>query len=391
MKGRVMSNLLEIKEAIKKIYSKYETYIFPVVKFLIAFIAFVSIKNQLGYMTRINSMAILLIAALVCSFLPVGFIIFIAAVFILLHCYTLALEAAVVVFCLFLIMFLLFFRFTPKDALCVVLTPICFGLKIPYVMPLAMGLIGTPLSAITVACGTVVYYILRFISQNSTALGATDAGEATARLRMVIDGILGNKDMLITVVAFVFTMELVYVIRRLSIDHSWTIASIAGTIVNVMILLLGDLMYDTNVSVIGILLGSIVSLGIAMVLQFFVFGVDYSRTEKVQFEDDEYYYYVKAVPKMTVAAPEKTVKKINSQMGHAAHTGHTGAVASQPVRTGRNIGSQPRRTASVNNAGNSGQRTAPRSADHKNMGRQAASMTISTQNHQQEDDDFEEF
>ena len=64
MKGRVMSNLLEIKEAIKKIYSKYETYIFPVVKFLIAFIAFVSIKNQLGYMTRINSMAILLIVCM---------------------------------------------------------------------------------------------------------------------------------------------------------------------------------------------------------------------------------------------------------------------------------------------------------------------------------------
>lgn len=304
-----MSSLLEIKEVIKRIYSKYDTYIAPVFKFLIAFIAFICIKNQLGFMPRINNVAILLIAALVCSFLPVGFMIFFAAVFILLHCYALALEAAVVVFCLFLLMFLLFFRFTPKDALCVILTPICFGLRIPYVVPLAMGLIGTPASAISVGCGTIVYYMLHFISQNSTALGATDAGEAMARLRMVIDGILGNKEMLITVVAFVFTLELVYIIKRLSVDHSWTIASIAGTIADVMILLLGDLMYDTNVSVIGILLGSIVSLGIALIIQFFVLGVDYSRTEKVQFEDDEYYYYVKAVPKMTVAAPEKTGKK----------------------------------------------------------------------------------
>ena len=40
----------------------------------------------------------------------------------------------------------------------------------------------------------------------------------------------------------------------------------------------------------------------------------------MQFEDDEYYYYVKAVPKMTVAAPEKTVKKINSQVGRQVHT-----------------------------------------------------------------------
>lgn len=341
-------------------------------------------------MPRINNVAILLIAALVCSFLPVGFMIFFAAVFILLHCYALALEAAVVVFCLFLLMFLLFFRFTPKDALCVILTPICFGLRIPYVMPLAMGLIGTPASAISVGCGTIVYYMLHFISQNSTALGATDAGEAMARLRMVIDGILGNKEMLITVVAFVFTLELVYIIKRLSVDHSWTIASIAGTIADVMILLLGDLMYDTNVSVIGILFGSIVSLGIALIIQFFVLGVDYSRTEKVQFEDDEYYYYVKAVPKMTVAAPEKTVKKINSQMGRAAHTGHTGNVATQPVRT-RSEYPQQRRASAGGTVRQGAAGNTAHSPEHRNVSRQAASMTIGTQHGQQEnDDDFEE-
>ena len=387
-----MSSLLEIKEVVKKIYGKYETYIFPILKFLIAFVALFCIKNEIGYMTKLNSIAILLIAALVASFLPVGFIVFICALFILLHCYALALEVSVVVFCLFLLMFLLFFRFTPKDALCVVLTPICFGLRIPYVMPIAMGLIGTPLSAIPVACGTLVYYMLGFISQNSTALAATDAGEATARLRMVIDGSLGNKAMLITVIAFVFTLELVYVIRRLSIDHSWTIASIAGTIVNVMILLLGDLMYDTNVSVIGILLGSMVSLAIAAVLQFFVFGVDYSRTEKVQFEDDEYYYYVKAVPKMMVAAPEKTVKKINSKTGH---TTHTGAVVSQPARSGRGSvqeRQEPHRNVSTDRTRTAGpnRRVTENSAVHKTSGRQAASMTISTK-HQEEDDDFEEF
>lgn len=54
----------------------------------------------------------------------------------------------------------------------------------------------------------------------------------------------------------------------------------------------------------------------------FRFNLDYSRTEKVQFEDDEYYYYVKAVPKMTVATPEKKVKKITTQRNsrNARHT-----------------------------------------------------------------------
>lgn len=314
-----MRNLLEIKELIKRIYSRHEVFILPVLKFLLAFIVLSSVNGQLGYMPVINQTAMVLIVALLCSFLPTGFMIFFAAAFILLHLYTLAVEVALVGLCLFLVMFLLFFRFSPKDSLVVLLTPICFALRIPYVMPIAMGLVGTPASAASVACGVIVYYFVNFISKNATAINELDADNATGRLRMVIDAILKNREMMIIIAAFVFTVALVYIIRRLSIDHSWTIAIIAGTIIDVVILLLGDLMYDTNVSVLGVLLGSIAAVVLCVILQFFVFNVDYSRTEKVQFEDDEYYYYVKAVPKMTLAAPEKTVKRINAQVGRSTH------------------------------------------------------------------------
>ena len=50
-----------------------------------------------------------------------------------------------------------------------------------------------------------------------------------------------------------------------------------------------------------------------MVIQFFLFNVDYSRTETMQFEDDEYYYYVKAVPKLTISTPDKVVKHISER------------------------------------------------------------------------------
>ena len=52
---------------------------------------------------------------------------------------------------------------------------------------------------------------------------------------------------------------------------------------------------------------------IGFIMEFFLFSVDYSRTERLQFEDDEYYYYVKAIPKISVTAPEKTVKHINER------------------------------------------------------------------------------
>ena len=53
-------------------------------------------------------------------------------------------------------------------------------------------------------------------------------------------------------------------------------------------------------------------------LEVIFFSVDYSRTENVQFEDDEYYYYVKAVPKVGVQMPEKQVKHITEHQGQDA-------------------------------------------------------------------------
>ena len=40
---------------------------------------------------------------------------------------------------------------------------------------------------------------------------------------------------------------------------------------------------------------------------------DSTRTEHLEFEDDEYPYYVKAVPKIGVTVPEKSVKHINEK------------------------------------------------------------------------------
>ena len=308
-----MTTLLVAKQILMTLYSKYEVYITPLLKFLLALISLLLINSRLGYMDSIDKLTVVLIVALMCSFMPMNFIVIMAALFTLLHLYSFSLECAVVVGAGFLLMFLLYLRFSPKDTLVVLLLPICFLLKIPYVIPIAMGLIGTPASAVSVACGVIAYYMIHYIVQNVSVVASMADEETAAKFKFIIDGLIGNKEMVVTIIAFIITVILVYIIRRLSVDYAWTIAMAAGAIVNIMILLVGDLMFDTNVALFGVILGTIISLLLTAVLQFFVFNVDYSRTEKVQFEDDEYYYYVKAVPKVTVAKAEKKVKQISSQ------------------------------------------------------------------------------
>lgn len=304
-----MSSLLEIRENIKRIYGKYETYITAALKFLTTLVAIIMINSKLGYMSLLNNVFVVLMASLACSVLPWGFSLVVSAMFVIGHTYAMAMECALVALVIFVIMFLLYFRFTPKDALIVLLTPICFFLKIPYLIPVCVGLAGTPAGVVSVGCGVVVHYMIDSVSESALAMKGT---EATDKLRMMLEGIMGNTTMVITLFSFIVTIVIVYIIRRMSIDYSWTIAVVTGTVVNAVILLIGDLLLDINISIVWLLVGSVLSVLVAKVLQFFVFNVDYSRTEKVQFEDDEYYYYVKAVPKVNVTPASKTVKKINS-------------------------------------------------------------------------------
>ena len=137
--------------------------------------------------------------------------------------------------------------------------------------------------------------------------------ELSTRFRYVVDGLLNNKTMIVVIAAFAFTLIVVYLVRRMAIDHSWTIAIIAGVMVQMLALLLGNLVMDTDIGIVSIIFGNIIAAGIAKIVEFLTFHLDYSRTENVQFEDDDYYYYVKAVPKINVSKTSRTVKRINTQ------------------------------------------------------------------------------
>ena len=103
-----MTGLLEMREKLKLLYSKNDVFIIPVVKFLVAFITISMINGRMGYMTRVDNLAVVMIGSLLCSFMPMGCIILLGALFSLLHMYALSLEVAIVGLVVYLLLFLLF-------------------------------------------------------------------------------------------------------------------------------------------------------------------------------------------------------------------------------------------------------------------------------------------
>ena len=336
-----MAQLLVIREQIKYFYVRYENFCKPTLKFILELVALICINRHIGYASALGNTAIVLVLALLCSFLPVTLMILLDSLIILLHLYALSLEVVVVMGIIFLLMFLLYFRFSPQDSILLILTPICCLCRIPYVIPLAAGLIATPTAVLSTGCGVVVYYFLKFVSENAASLSTVEEETIIVQFRFLIDAIIKNREMMVMIAAFGVTIIAVYLFRRLSIDHAWTIAIVTGALINILIILLGDLKYSTYISVSGLIVGSFVSVLIVIVLKFFVFNVDYARTEKVQFEDDEYYYYVKAVPKNRVSLAERKVKKIKGRQ-NAPETG----TASSAKKSSREDAQTPSRAES---------------------------------------------
>ena len=310
-----MTTLLEIKEKLIRFYGKNEIYLLPVIKFVFALFTFLMINNSIGYMKFISRTPVALILALVCSVIPVNGMIVLAALVSLLDFYALSLEVCLVGLLLFAMIYFIYFRFAPKSGFNAILTPICFKLHIPYIVPVGTGLLSEAYSVISVACGTVLYFFIRGVGENANALGsaAEESDSSTSKIVIALNQLVGNKEMYLVLVIFVIAALMVYLIRRLDIEHAWTIALMSGILFEMIGLTAGYILLGISGRTVGVIAGSIVSGLIAFLIEFLFFNLDYSRTEKLQFEDDEYYYFVKAIPKSLVTEKDKQIKRFNGK------------------------------------------------------------------------------
>lgn len=311
-----MTKLMEIKEQVVKFCGEYELYLKFVYKFILALALFCLINGSIGFMESVSTFSIALLLALVCCLLPQGVTLLVAAALVVLDLYVLSLEVAITAALIFLLVFVVYFRFSPKDGVLFILTPICFALKIPYVLPICTGLLRKIYSVAAVACGTIVFYFLNGIYENVTALQATSVGGEVeaAKMTITVGQLLANKEMYLTIGVFTLSAIVVYLVRRMSIDHAWKVAMASGALVQISGLFVGYLLFDISGKTLGMIIGNIVAVAIGIVIEFLVMDLDYSRTERVQFEDDDYYYFVKAVPKKMVASSDKEVIQFGSSV-----------------------------------------------------------------------------
>lgn len=308
-----MMYLLEIKERLRKFYSKAEIYLNPAIKFITAFLVFYLINDQLGFNPKLMEISIIAIGAFVCAFLPTSLIVLAAGAAAVGQVFFVSEILAIAATIVLIIMYCMFLRFTPRYGYAILAVPILFLLKIPYCVPILLGMIGTPIAVLPVSCGIIVYYLFLAIKESVLATNGNSMEDILNVYRIVMDSVISNKEMLFAILIFGVVLIVTYFIRSKTFDHAFEAGIVGGTSVCIIGFLVGSLGFDIYTNVGGIVLGSIASGVLVYIIWFFRLSLDYTAVERLQFEDDDYYYYVKAVPKMTITAPEKNVKRINPQ------------------------------------------------------------------------------
>ena len=126
-----ITSLLELTQTIRVYYTRYESYITYALRFVVALICVGMINSRLGYKEALASFLVTLLIALLCAVLPTGFTAFFCALLILAHLYTFSIESCAVALVIFVAFYLIYYHFSPKDSIILLLTPVMFAFHIP--------------------------------------------------------------------------------------------------------------------------------------------------------------------------------------------------------------------------------------------------------------------
>lgn len=303
-----MNAFIRFRDDIRRFVLSKEMLFLKLWSAFVALVGLLCIRSNFGHNKQLSQLWVSIIISIVCAFFPIQGVAIILAIVLLIDLASLSVEVALVTLGLIVAGYLVCAYFRSRNTFNMVMVPICYSIGSPYVISLGSGLMSNLNELTSVLCGSIMAFFLHIIKDNTTAI--VDETSEVSVFSLIKDQMIGNRLFWFFIIAMVAMYLVVYLFRQSNINMSWIIANAAGVAVEFIIMLAGYLLSSQKSQIPELIIGNILVLLVGVILNYFVLDLDYSRIEKVQFEDDDYYYYVTAVPKIRIAEEDKEVKKI---------------------------------------------------------------------------------
>ncbi len=309
----IKKGLLTAKEVVRSFYAKYERYVNGLIRFVFALAVYLTILYNAGYNGAVSNPFIAVGLALISAFLPLYMTTVFGAALMAVEFLSVSIELAVITAVLFLLMLLLYFVFRAGDSWLLMFTMVmCLWNFPPLILPVA--LVASPVETLVVVFGVLIYGLVAVVRRDVSALSSASSSLSIGqRVNLLLSDLLSSEYFILLVITLAASFLMISLIRRSKINHAPLIAIVAGDLLFLISFLLGNYFLDISVNFVTIGIGFLLNILVSFVLVVLVFSYDYKRTEEVQFEDDEYYYFVKAIPKTAISLTEKRVENITGK------------------------------------------------------------------------------
>lgn len=310
-----MKTLLTVRNSIVTFYSRHEMLVNYFLRLVFSFFTLLAIRGSIGYNTLLSQLWFIIAFSVVCAFVNIRFLVLVMGGYVVLETATLSIGVGMVVLVIMALIYLLYLRVDKKYGFILMLFPLLYIIRIPALIPIVLG-ITAPMNAIAaVIAGNLIYYIIHYIGINSTVIaGYADATEMT-RATVYLNGLFNYKELFSSTLIVILVFMVVFYLRKLNVNHARDMAAAVGAGLYIVAMLIVRMLLNTITftSLRIVLIGTVVSLILALMAEKFITPLDFSRSELLEFEDEEYRYYVKAVPKVMLDKEIVHVTRISSR------------------------------------------------------------------------------
>ncbi len=306
-----MVALIDKKEKLHEFYANQERILSPLFKGILTFVVLMLTKEMFPYDSVVNHIPIIVAISVIQGFLPLFTLYFFSTAMILANLWEAGFDIFLGFLAFVLICLISYVRVNYRYMYIAAIIPLLFwakiGMAIPAVLAMAIGLE----ALVPCVIGLLVYYFSCALEAAFASMSPDQPKTLGIALKAVAVNLGKEQTMFVFLLAVILTILLTTILRKLFYERAWLVAAILGNVFMAFILMMGSLYLDLNVTVPRIFFQMGLGLILCICFEFFRGIGDVSRMEKTVFEDEEYIYYVKAVPKMRLAQKDLNVKVVN--------------------------------------------------------------------------------
>lgn len=349
-----MSAIIQIRDTVREFLRKYDEIVTPLLRLIYAFVIFYCISEKFGYSGLFSQTTVIFLLSVVSALVSDVLMVLIAACVLIANAFCVSVETAAVFLVVFVVMYCVYVRMFPKCAYLLMVVPVLCIFNLQYAVPIVVVIFSGLSGIVPAAFGLIIHEMAIFAANVNKELTAESIDENFSVHKYAIEFAKSNKWLIGEIVVFAAVITIATIIYKLSIDYAWFIAIGAAALMNILFSMVITGSIEGSASLGTVFVGSLIGGIVACIIQCLKSMVDYAKKEHVQFEDDDYYYYVKAIPKVSSKSNLRRVSASNISANEAKERFEARNTTRESETPNRNNSNNNRNNNRNNNNKNTG-------------------------------------